>query len=207
MGMGMYQVVKTSDLPKPIGEGMQVYAVSRNDGKKGKSGIVCVAPAVTDAVVAVFSNDPVGQAFIVDSIIGLRSKVISNLHAAGKTIVDDVIGISAILAMARIEIESQRMTKEAIGQWFDADLTQLIGNAISAKIVGIATDKLAKLVDGYKAKFQTLSQREISMPLVVKGQLVKAMELLPEDYDNTIAEKVAEALTRTEEASEMLAAL
>ena len=204
--MSMYLVQKTADV-KAIPEGMQQFAVSRNDGKKGKSGIVCVAPAITEAVQSVFEQSIEGKAFILDCISGLRSKVISKLHSKNLTITDEAIGITALVAMAKLETESQRMTKEAIGNWFDADLSGLIANAISAKMQGIAADKLAKLVDGYKAKFQTLSQREISMQLAVKAQLVKAMELLPEDYDNVIAEKVAEALTKAEEASETLAAL
>lgn len=205
--MSMYSVVATKDLPKAIGEGMTVYAVSRNDGKKGKSGIVCVAPAISDAVVTVFSQSDEGKAYIVDCIESLRSKIISKLHSKSLTITDEAIGITALQAIAKLETESQRMTKEAIGAWFDADLAKLVGDAISAKLAGIAADKLLKLVDGYKAKFQTLAMRDCNMPQAVKAQLVKAMELLPEDYENVIAEKVAEALTKAEEASETLAAL
>lgn len=205
--MGMYQVVTTKDLPKAIGDGMTIYAVSRNDGKKGKSGIVCVAPSISDSVVAVFSNSIEGKAFIVDAIEGLRSKLISKLYAKQLTVTDDAIGITALQLLAKTETESQRMTKEAIGAWFDSDLGSLIGYAIGLKMVGIAADKLAKLVEGYKGKFQSLAQREVSMPLAVKAQLVKAMELLPSDYESIIGEKVAEALTKAEEASETLAAL
>jgi hypothetical protein len=203
----MYQVVATKDLPKAIGDGMTVYAVSRNDGKKGKSGIVCVAPSISDSVVAVFSNSSEGRAFIVDAIEGLRSKLISKLYAKQLTVTDDAIGITALQLLAKTETESQRMTKEAIGAWFDADLGGLIGYAIGLKMIGIADDKLAKLVDGYKSKFQTLAQREVSMPVAVKAQLIKAMELLPSDYESIIGEKVVEALTKAEEASETLAAL
>lgn len=205
--MSMYKVVATKELPSSIADGMTVYAVSRNDGKKGKSGIVCVAPAVSDALVSVFQNSAVGKAFIVDAMEGLRSRIISKLHASGKTIHDESIGITAMTLLAKQETESQRMTKEAIGAWFDADLMKLIADAIAAKLDGISTEKLTKLVEGYRSKFQTLAGREVSMPAAVKAQLIRAMEFLPEDYESVIGEKVAAALAESEEATETLAAL
>lgn len=205
--MTMYQVVKTSELPDSIADGMDVYSISRNDGKKGKSGIVAVMPTISESVFNVFINDEAGKAFVVDSIHALRSKVASAIHAKGNTITDDTIGITALLVMAKQETESQRMTKESIGEWFDADLASLIATRIQDKLVTISQDKLDKLVAGYRAKFQTLSGRDVSMPLPVKAQLIKAMELLPDDYEHVIGIKVMEALTKAEEATETLAAL
>ena len=203
----IFQVVATKDLPKAIGEGFSVFPISRNDGKKGKSGLVAVMPSISESVSAVFLNDPVGKAFVVDALASLRSKVASALHAKGKDITSETIGIDALLALAKAETESQRMTKEAIGIWFDADLSQYIDQRIREKLAGIAQDKLDKLVLGYRERFQTLSMREVNMPLEVKAQLVKAMELLPEDYESIIGEKVAAALAKAEEASESLMAL
>ena len=204
--MSIYSVVATKDAGV-IGEGINLYSVSRNDGKKGKSGIVCAAPAISSSVMAVFQSDAAGVSYLIDCVSGLRSKIISKLHATGKTISDESIGITALLAMARTETESQRMTKDAIGTWFDADLADLICCAIRNKIGAIADDKLGKLVESYKVKFQSLASREINMPLAVKTQLGKALELLPSDYESIIGEKVAQALTDAEEASETLAAL
>jgi len=205
--MGMYSVVATKDLPEAIGDGMAVYAISRNDGKKGKSGLVAVMPAISDSVFNLFQIDPAGKAFIVDAIEGLRSKLASGLYAKGKTITDDSIGITALLGLARIETESQRMTKEAIGVWFDADLAGLVADAIRLKMIGIAEDKLTKLVEAYKMRFQTLAGREPNVPDDVKAQLIRAMEFLPDDYESVIGEKVASALAAATEAKEVLVAL
>lgn len=206
--MTMYQVVKTAELPKAIPDGMMVYSISRNDGKKGKSGIVCVMPVITEAVRNVFVNDAVGVAFIQDCMESLRSKVASVIHAKGNTIHDEVIGITALLAQAKLETESQRMTKEAIGNWFDADLAPLIAARIESVMIGIAADKVAKLVDGYKDKFQSLSGRDVSLSPQVKAQMLKALELISDpEYSNIIAEKVAEKLASISEATETLAAL
>lgn len=205
--MGMYQVVATKDMPKAIGDGMAVYAVSRNDGKKGKSGIVCVAPAISGPTVAVFQNDAIGAAFIADCIAGLRSKIISKLHASNLVVSDDAIGITALLALATQEVNGTRMTAAAIGEWFDSDLAALVSGAIKAKMVGIADDKLGKLVAGYKDRFQSLSGRDVSMPDAVKASMMRAIALLPEGYDSVIGEKVITKLDSVSEAGEVALAL
>jgi len=203
----LYPVIASKDLAKTIPEGMTVFSVSRNDGKKGKSGIVCVAPGISEAVRNVFVSSAEGVAFVQDQMEWLKSKVISAIHAKGNTVHDENTGITAILAQARLETESQRMTKEAIEVWFDADLAPLVAGRITAKMVGIAADKVEKLVAGYKGKFASLSGRDVSLAPEVKAQMLKALELLPEDYDHVIAVKVAEKLNSISEATETLAAL
>jgi len=203
-----YSVVATKDLPEAIGDGMTIYPISRNDGKKGKSGLVAVMPSVSDSVFNVFTTNETGKAFIVDAVERLRSKIASKLYAGGLVISDDRIGIDGLLALAKQETESQRMTKESIGVWFDVALGELVGNAIAAKMPhGIAADKVAVLVDGYKAKFQTLAGRDVSMPNAVRDQLLKVLGLLSDGYEHPICEKVAVALAEVQEASETLAAL
>lgn len=201
-------MVATKDLPESIGDGMTVYPISRNDGKKGKSGLVCVMPMVSESVFNVFVNNEIGKAFIVDAVERLRSKIASKLYAGGLVIDDTRIGIEGLLALAKLETESQRMTKESIGVWFDVALMDLVKGAIAAKMPqGIAADKLAVLAEGYKAKFQTLAGREVSMPNAVRDQLLRVLALLPDGYEHPICEKVAVALAEVQEASETLAAL
>jgi hypothetical protein len=203
--MAMYSVVKTTDAV--LTEGMTAYSVSRTDGKKGKSGIVCVAPSISDAVTTVFYNDAMGKAFIVDVLESLRSKIISKLHADGKVISDESIGITAMLTTAKLLVEGSRMTKEAIGVWFDADMATLITARIKEKMAGISEDKVAKLVAGYRVAFESLSAREVGMSEEVKASLLKAMDLLPEDYDSVMGGKVLAKLVAAEEPKEILAAL
>jgi hypothetical protein len=200
-----YQVVKTTDAV--VVDGMTAYKVARTDGKKGKSGTVCIAPAISESVSIVFYNDAIGKAFIIDVLEQLRSGIISDLHASKKLITDEAIGVSAMLATAKLAVESSRMTKESIGVWFDADLAPLIAARISEKVAGISEDKVAKLVSGYRTAFESLSAREVSMSAEVKASLIKAMDLLPEDYDSVVGGKVLAKLVAAEEAKEMLAAL
>jgi hypothetical protein len=200
-----YQVIKTTEAG--LIDGMTAYNVTRTDGKKGKSGTVCVAPAISESVATVFYNDAIGKAFIVDVLEGLRSRIISGLHASRKLISDEAIGVTAMLATAKLVVEGGRMTKESIGVWFDADLTLLVSARIREKIAGISEDKVAKLVAGYRTAFESLSAREVGMSDEVKASLLKAMDLLPEDYDSVIGGKVLAKLVAAEKPKEILAAL
>lgn len=201
----LYKVQATKDAV--VGDGQITLAISRTDGKKGKSGLCIVVPEVSDAVVAVVQNGVEFASWLVASINDLRSGIASGINKKGDVITSDKLGVSAILAAMKAATESQRMTKEAIGTWFDADMVALISTRIKSKMVGIADDKVAKLVEGYKLRFQSLSGRDVSMADAVKAQLIVALELLPEGYENVIAEKITEKLTEVAEATEMLAAL
>jgi hypothetical protein len=201
----MFPVVKTVDAV--IADGHIALPVSRTDGKKGKSGLCIVVPVVSDSVVSLVIQSDIGKAWLSDGIDTVRSHIASVINKAGNTITSDKLGIDGILAQMKLETESQRMTKEAIGVWFDADLAPLVSARIAEKMQGIAADKLAKLVDGYKVTFQTLAGRDVSMAEPIKAGLIKAMELLPAEYDHVIGNKVMEKLIDVSEATNVLAAL
>lgn len=201
----MFSVIKTIDA-KPA-EGFTTLSISRTDGKKGKSGLCIVVPVTSDSVVSLVTASDIGKAWIVDAIDDVRSRIASAINKAGLTITSDKIGIDGILAQMKLETESQRMTKDAIGAWFDSDLAPLLSARIQEKMAGIAADKLAVLVGNYKATFQTLAGRDVSMSEQVKAGLIKAMELLPAEYEHVIGTKVLEKLVDVSEAKVMLAAL
>jgi len=190
-----------------VSEGFTTVSIARTDGQKGKSGLCIVVPVVSESVAALVASSEIGRAWLVDHIDGLRGKIASGIHKAGGTITSDKLGIEALLAAMKLETESQRMTKDAIGAWFDSDLAGLISARLQERMQGIAADKLAKLVDSYKAGFQILAGRDPSMAEAIKVSLQRALELLPEDYDSVIATKVAEKLAVVTEATATLAAL
>jgi len=193
---------------KDVPEGMVTLSVSRTDGKKGKSGLYVMVPAVSSNVPsAVVAND-VGAAWMIQKVDEIRSQIISGLHKAGKTITDDKFNFSAILAVMKEETESQRMTKETIGTWFDSDLAPLIASKAKEKMTGITEDKVKKILAGYRETFCELAGRSQHMDPKIKVKLIAAMELLPEEKQEvTIAVKVAEKLESMTEANEMLIAL
>lgn len=201
-----YAVIKTSDV-KELDANQVTIAISRTDGKKGKSGLCAVVDAFGTNNLQAAMLDDTGKAWMIDAIEALRARMASELNKAGKPLNQFNLGYDAVIAAMRQESMNQRMTAEAIGAWFDGDLSGLIGARIQEKIPTIASDKLAKLVEGYKDKFQSLSGRNVSMNEQVKGQLLNAFSLLGDDYDSVIGNKVLEKLMTVTEATEVFAAL
>ena len=201
-----YAVIKTSDV-KELDAGQTVIAISRTDGKKGKSGLVAVVDSfgVNDLQSAVINET--GRAWVIDAINGLRSRMASELNKNGKPLNHINLGFDAIIKAMALENESQRMTKEAIGNWFDAELAELLQLAIAEKFPHVVGGALAKMVQQFKDKFQSLAGREVSMNDKEKQQLEKALFLLGEDYNHPMADKIAEKLANVTEAGSMIDAL
>jgi len=189
----MYPVVKTAEAI--VNEGLTTLNVARTDGKKGKSGSVIVVPVLSDSVLFLIQGADVGKAFIVDAIDALRSRIASSINSKGNTITSDKLGIDAILAAMKLETESQRMTKDSIGIWFDDDLLALMKARFAVKLPGISDGKMAGITYQYRCKFQSLAGRDGFIPDAVKSQLVTAMELLPAEYESVIGTKLLEKLT------------
>lgn len=169
--------------------------VSRTDGKKGKSGICIVVPEISDSVLSlVFSHDA-GKEFFTAALDKVRSQIASSLHKNSKLITSDTIGITGILEAIKAQNEATvRFSKEGIAAWFDADMDQLLSDAIMAKLPNISADKLDKLASGYKSDFQLLAAREVMISQEIKIKLEKAMMLLPDDYEHPISERIASKL-------------
>lgn len=189
----MYPVVKTAEAI--VGEGFTTLNISRTDGKKGKSGSVIVVPGLSDSVLFLIQGADVGKAFIVDAVDALRSRMASSINGKGNTVTSDKLGIDAILAAMKLETESQRLTKDSIGAWFDTALLHLMQARFAVKLPGISDLKMANITDQYRAKFQSLAGRDGFIPDAIKSQLVTAMELLHEDYESIIGTKILEKLT------------
>jgi len=189
----MYQVVKTAEAS--ISDGFTTLNIARTDGKKGKSGSVIVVPVLSDSVLFLIQGADVGKAFIVDAIDALRSRIASSINSKGNIITSDKLNIDAIFAAMRLETESQRLTKDSIGAWFDADLLALMKARFAVKLPGISDLKMVGITDQYRAKFQSLAGRDGFIPDAIKSQLVTAMELLPAEYESVIGTKLLEKLT------------
>lgn len=209
----MYAITKTSEAV--VTDGNTTLAIARTDGKKGKSGLCIVVPQVSDAVYSLITNSDWGKAWIVDCVDSLRSRMASQVNARGETVTAEKLGITAIEAAMRQELESQRITMDSIGKWFDSDLAGLIEGRIRAKSGGVVGDAtISKMVSAYREKFQSLAGRNVSMTPDVKLQLMAALELVTtaatargSEYESVIGSKVAELLDKAQEATEMLAAL
>lgn len=208
----MYSVIKTADAV--VTDGSVAISIARTDGKKGKSGLCIVVPQVSDSVYSLITNSDWGKAWIVDCVDALRSRIASGIHKAGDIITADKLGITAIEVTMKQELESQRVTMDSIGKWFDADLAGLISARIRSKSGNVADAVVAKMVAAYREKFQSLAGRNVSMSADVKLQLMAALDILAAhyaatgaEYESVIGSKVQELLDKAQEATEMLAAL
>jgi len=205
----VYSVHKTTDIS--AGENEILLPISRTDGKKGKSGLCIKVSALSDAVLNVVYVDAIGKQFLINAIDSVRSKVASALNKDGKPITDDKIGVTAILAAMKAEVESQRFTKESIKVWFDDFLAPLLQVAIEEKYVGITSDKTLRMISDYCEAFQLLVSRPVSgkyeMKAEVRNGLLHVLELLPEDHDTVTGNEIASRLEKTVEPAAMLLAL
>lgn len=205
-----YQIKPTKEIKETTG--MVSIPVARNDGKKGKSGIAVQLPCISDAVLNVFMTNPAGRTFLADAIDSLRAKIASNIYAKGYTTIgSDEVGITALLALAKAEAESQRLTKESIGAWFDADMAPLLIAAIKEKYAssGISEDRIIKIISNFRSGYQVCAARpdNRSLPTAMRNNLLAQFDKFPEGYDNLVANKLLDILPEIEEASVTLEAL
>lgn len=201
-----YAVIKTSDV-KELDAGQAVISISRTDGKKGKSGLVAVIDAFGTNNMQSAMLDDTGKAWLIEQVESLRSRMASELNKSGKPLNQINLGYESVLKAMGLENESQRMTKEAIGNWFDTDLSRLIGAAISVKFPHVVGAALDKMTQQFKDKFQSLAGRDVSMNDKEKEQLQKALVLLGDEYNHPMADKIAEKLASVTKAGSMIDAL
>lgn len=191
MSITVYPVVKTTDASAiNVAENFTTINISRTDGKKGKSGNCCVVPVVSDSVLVLVMQDKFGRAFLVDAIDGLRSKLASARNKDGLPITSDKIGIEALLAAMATEVTSATLSADSIGKWFDTYMAQVLMETFKARKPDAIAAQLDKLVGIYRSLFCSISGRNLIMEESQKVQLIKALDLLPED-----GEVVQDALT------------
>lgn len=189
-----YTVQSTKEV-KSIPEGNVAVRIARNDGKKGKSGLCILVPVVSESFVSLMLNDVNGRAFITDAIDELRSKVASALNVKRLAITSESLGISAILAECNKLQQAQRMTVETLGLWFDDVMMAPITARLIELNPAVSDAHIAKTIKSYKEQFQTLSGQNVSFSAGIKANLIKAVDLLPDETEHTvIGEKAIAAL-------------
>ena len=91
------------------------------------------------------------------------------------------------------------MSKESIAAWFKEHMSPLVTAALVAK--GMPEGVVTKVLEGFEATFCKLAQREASFSDAEYGQLVKALELIPDSSDaaeSVMTEKIAAKLEATQ---------
>ena len=205
----IYNVQKTTDLPDTLPQGNTVLAVSRTDGKKGKSGLCIMVPAVSDTLISLIQSNAAGKQFISNAIDDLRSRIASSLNKAGKQITSDAIGIDALLVAMAQENESggRVFTAESLKAWFDKALRELVVSAVKAK-TPMADDKAGAIADQFHAKLALMTaKRDKAGNRYISNQdkaaCIRVLELLPEGYEHPVSDELAARLDAAKDAADI----
>jgi hypothetical protein len=155
-----------------------------------------IVDTTTEAVLQAILLNDAGRTWMSDCLDGIKTTIAARLTSSqfGKVVSSGVFSVSELLKEISSELASSRLSKESIGTWFDSDLRVYWAMAIMDKLPDISEDKLVKLIGTFRDAYCALNSREVSMAPSLQVQLVRGLDLLPEDYENPIAEKLSTRL-------------
>ena len=202
MTFSTYTTVQAKTIPDDLDTSIYtVIPIARNDGKKGKSGLVMVVEALSENSLQRILLSDAGKKWIADSLNTIRGRLASTQLAIGGTVSMETVNTYAIIAAMVAEMESQRISKESIGNWFDSDLAGLIADKVRANMPTLADDKVEEVVNAYRTMFKVLASQEPSMDADAKAALLSALDLLPEDYSSVIGDKIMARMAKVDTSS------
>lgn len=177
-----------------------------NKGDKESVGAHVPALSLEDMQL-MMAESPKVNSFIADCFHGMQDKLARTSLQVGNIIPNSVFNFASLLSYIESEQESKgRISKEAIETWFMSDLYPLLVQALKSKGI-TASKQVEDTSNAFKASFSSLAGRNISMEEKVKSQLEKALSLLPDTYESTVAECIAGKLVDAKPASAMIDAL
>lgn len=198
-------VIKSFDSEKDS-QNRVLRVIVKGGEKQGKESKGAIVPRLTDGYLQTILNNPAGFDAFRNLIEGVQEKLARQVYDAGReTLTQEDIGVDAIIGYLTAENAVARFSKEAIAGWFAADMAAPLAAALSAK--GMQEVAIEKISGVFLAAFQSLAGRNVSMSDDIKAQLEKCLALLPEGYENPVAERIAEKLAEVRSASNMLDAL
>lgn len=203
----VYPVRAVADVPATsVPEGMIRLGLGRSDGKKGKADRCIVVPECSDSVLALLLADADGAAWLRSCVDSKRKQLAMAALATGSTITSVVLGIDALRASCRADLErtSSRITKAVIAEWFARTdgLHAILTGTLRAR--GLNDVAIEKTCAAFLECFQKLVGRGSNCHITAqeKNQLIKALSLIPEDTElalddvtQALSEKVMEANT------------
>lgn len=175
--------------------------IHKGDGKESRGAFV---PLLSETTIQSLLLKPEGLEWFRNKVEAVQEQIVRKLNCT--TFDSEQIQFDGILAFITAENVSTRFSKEAIETWFQADMIGFLQAALKEK--GITEeDKLKQITNSFMASFCLLAGRNPSMPEAIKDQLVKCLALLPDEYVNTVAERIAEKLSTVQEATVLIDAL
>lgn len=169
----------------------------------------CIIPVIGENALQRIMLNEIGRNWFAAKVQEVQDRLIRKLVATGResALSHETISVEMLIQVMRAENESSRFSKESIKEWFDASLKPLILARLSEKMAGTPESTLEKLAAQYLDSFQILAGRSPTMSSAIRAQLLRAMELLPEDHDSITATTILEKLATVTEASVVLSAL
>lgn len=174
--LGAYSVRKLEEATK-LELSADQYLVRKIERNSGLDSTAVVIPAVTaEALVAALENDQVlvGALSWYQGVIGEVCK--KKMTAGRAALVDSDFSLEEIAAyIGEQEVREGRISKEKIGVWFDSTLAAGISAAFAEKLGTQFTPAVqAEVLANYRALFQKLTTKDLTLESDVKGSLLKA---------------------------------
>lgn len=202
MTLATYSVLQAKIIPDDLDYSIYTaIPIARNDGKKGKSGLAMVVDALSDNSLQRVLLSDAGKKWIADSLNTIRGKLASAQLAIGGTVSRETVNTDAIIAAMVAEAESQRISKDSIGNWFDSDLAGLVADKVRAKMPTLAEDKVEEVVKAYRIGFQVLAGQGPSMGADTKAALLSVLGLLPGGCSSVIGDKIMARMAKVDTSS------
>lgn len=122
------------------------------------------------------------------------------INLVGATIDKNTLTADGIASWSREQSVSGRLSKEAIGAWFDSKLSDELGIKIAETNPTIDADKLEKAVRQHREILMQLASPRAAMPEKLASQLQRAVNLVPgsDKVKETLNAKLAGFLKPTE---------
>lgn len=148
----------------------------------GKNSYIYLIDAITEE--SIQARLPEFMPFFVSYLQEQENQVVKDLHKSGSVyLADAATGLDVVLARLEASGTGNRLNKEKIESWFDAEMNDRLSSAFSSKM-GISAEsseaeltKLISVVDTYKAKFSGLASGKVAYRKEEAEVLVRALEV------------------------------
>jgi len=181
--IGSFRVMKLEDATK-LELSAEQYLVRKIERNTGIDSSACVIPAVTaEQFVAALENSAVFEA-AQSWFQGVVGEVVKSRMTAGRDVIieSDFSLVRVAEYLSEQEVKEGRISKEKITKWFDASLVEALNAAFSEKLGTQYTEQVKEgVLEGYRKQFARLSGKDLTLEVEVKGSLLKACSLAPED--------------------------
>jgi hypothetical protein len=193
-----YTVFNPATNAPELADGFVQLTINRASKEKGIAGRSVQVPEISESVLALVFNTEKGKKFFAAALDTVRAGICKKIVDAGGLITSDKIGIDGILANIESFTAGNRLTKEAIAEWFGRVMAPILVAKIEAKYPGISNEKKDKILAPYLAGYQECAARESnrSLPTQTRDNCLLQLAAIPDDSDgaNWVACRIAEIL-------------